>query len=93
MVKNKITVSEIAKQFNMHERTLNRHLKEEGTSFRKEFDSIRYKTAKQLLANTSMPLSKISTALGYSDSTAFAHAFKRWSGHSPRSWREMDSRP
>lgn len=83
----KSAVTDIARQLGMHERTLNRRLREEGTSFRQELKEIRYSLARQLLTDSTMPLSKIATALDYSDTTAFIRAFKRWSGVSPAEWR------
>lgn len=77
----------IASQLGMHVRTLHRRLCDEGTSFRRELENIRYDVSRQLLAETLMPLSKIGTALGYRDSTAFIRAFKRWSGTPPAEWR------
>jgi AraC-like DNA-binding protein len=79
----------MARQLGMHERTLNRRLHEEGTSFRRELDGMRYEVARQLLADTRLPLSKIGPALGYADTTAFIRAFKRWSGAPPARWREV----
>ncbi|MEA3278695.1 MAG: AraC family transcriptional regulator [Pseudomonadota bacterium] len=79
----------IARQLGMHERTLNRRLREEGTTFRRELEDIRYDVARQLLAGTMMPLSEIAAALDYADSTAFVRAFKRWSGIPPAEWRRL----
>ena len=89
----KITASDIAKQLHMHERTLNRRLREEGTTFRRELEEIRHEVARQLLANSKMPLSKIATALNYADTTAFSRAFKRWSGSTPAQWRSRHTDP
>ena len=84
--------SAIARQLGMHERTLNRRLREERTSFRRELESIRYQVARQLLADTRMPLSQIAAALDYADATAFIRAFKRWSGIPPAAWRRLNGR-
>lgn len=89
----KIAVTDIAKQFHTHERTLNRRLREEGTTFRRELKEVRYEVAKQLLADSKMPLSKISASLGYSDATAFSRGFKRWSGNTPTEWRARHPQP
>jgi AraC-like DNA-binding protein len=82
----------IARQLGMHVRTLSRRLRAEGTSFRRELDDIRYEVARQMLADTMLPLPKIGMALGYADSTAFIRAFKRWSGASPAAWRKLQRR-
>jgi len=85
----KRAVTDIAAQLGMHERTLNRRLQKEGTTFRQEFEKLRYDTAQQFLSDTMMPMSQIATVLGYTDETAFSRAFKRWSGFSPTKWRQV----
>lgn len=85
-------VADIAKQLGMHERTLNRRLREEGTSFRRELDVVRYEMARQLLSSDSMFLSQIAEALDYGDTAAFSRAFKRWSGIPPTDWRTDSKR-
>lgn len=84
----KFTADYIANQLCLHERTLNRRLRESGTTYRRELDTIRYEVARQMLAETRTPLSSIARALGYSDTSAFNRAFKRWSGVTPAQWRE-----
>ena len=80
-------VSDIARQLGMHERTLNRRLRAEGTTFRRELEQTRYEVARQFLSDTTMPLSKIADSLNYADATAFSRAFKQWSGVTPTAWR------
>ncbi|MFM1892217.1 MAG: hypothetical protein RLZ44_1294, partial [Pseudomonadota bacterium] len=79
--------AEVAQGLGMHERTLNRRLRSEGTNFRREVAHVRYEAARQLLADTQLPVSRIAAALGYGDTTAFARAFKGWSGAAPATWR------
>ncbi len=81
-----------ARQLCMHERTLYRHLEDEGTSFRQVLDELRYDLAQQMLADTGMPLSEIAKAVGYSDTTAFVRSFKRWSDTTPAQWRAARGR-
>ncbi len=84
----KCAVTEIARELGMHVRTLNRHLREEGTSYRRELEEIRYELARQLLLTDGRDsISKIAAALGYADATAFSRAFKSWSGSTPTEWR------
>lgn len=84
--------SAVASQFGIHERTLNRRLQAEGTTYRRVLEEVRYATARQLLATTTMTLSEIAGALDYADASAFTRAFKRWSGDAPARWRAR-SRP
>lgn len=82
----------IAAMMSMHRRTLNRRLKDDGTSFRAIVESVRHEVACQLLANTRLPLHEIATALDYADPSVFTRAFRRWSGQSPSEWRESRGR-
>ena len=79
---------DIARQLHMHERTLNRKLHEEGTSFHRELDAIRYTMARQFLAESAMPIARIARVLNYAEVSAFSRAFKRWAGVSPAQWRK-----
>ena len=82
----------IAAMLSIHRRTLNRRLKDDGTSFRAIVESVRHEVACQLLANTRLPLNEIATALDYADPSVFTRAFRRWSGQSPSEWRESRGR-
>ena len=44
--------------------------------------------ARQLLHNTQVPLAQIAAALSYSDASAFARPFRRWSGQKLTAWRD-----
>lgn len=87
----KNTAGEIASQLCVHERTLNRRLREEGTSFQLGLDNVRYAIARQYLAESSMPISRIAAVLTYADVSAFSRAFKRWSGMTPAEWRSRNA--
>jgi AraC-like DNA-binding protein len=52
-----------AKPLPMHRRTLNRHLKVQGTTFQQVLDEIRFAAASQLLENTRSPLTEIAASL------------------------------
>ena len=76
-----------AQHLGIHERTLNRRLKQQGTTFRDEVSKVRYAMSQNFLANSEAINSEIALALGYTNATTFSHAFKRWSGMSPAPWR------
>ena len=78
----------VAKQLGIHERTLNRRLHAEGTSFRQELEHARKTLSQQLLSATDASMTEIALSLGYSDASAFSRAFKRWSGTTPAKWRD-----
>jgi AraC-like DNA-binding protein len=81
----------VAAAFSMHRRTLNRRLRGEGTTFRRLLEETRFEVARQLLRDTDAAVDQIAGGLGYSGSTAFGRAFKRWSGLAPHAWREQSS--
>jgi AraC-like DNA-binding protein len=87
LLEGKSSGDDLAAKLDLHRRTLNRRLKDEGTTFRQVLDEVRYEVARQLLQYTDMPITDIAAALCYSEVSAFMHAFHRWSGTSPHRWR------
>lgn len=84
------TASRVAGMFGIHDRTLHRRLRADGTSFRLVRDEVLFNAAKLMLRTTSMPLAEVAAALGYSEASAFIHAFTRWSGQTPDRWRRAE---
>jgi len=70
-------------------RTLQRKLAKEGVGFSQLVDKARFKNAVPLLKDKSNKLIDIAYDLGYSDPAHFSRAFKRWSGVSPRTYRQQ----
>lgn len=91
LVERKFAISIVAGQLGLHERTLNRRLRNEGTTYRRELEKIRYELAREMLADDRTTISKIAGVLGYADVSTFDRAFKRWSGSSPTHWREYSA--
>jgi AraC-like DNA-binding protein len=84
---SELRVEPVAALFGLHNRTLNRRLRADGTSFKALLDETRYRIARQLLRDTRLPMQELAITLGYADVTAFTRAFRRWSGVSPAAWR------
>ena len=82
-------VAGIAGQIGLSERSLRRRLSEENTSYKALLDEARFNLAKQYLLETRLPLQEIAVLLGYTEPGNFTHAFKRWTGTSPRAFREQ----
>jgi AraC-like DNA-binding protein len=78
-----ISQEEIAANFNLSTRTLQRKLKEEGVGFQQLADEARKALAINYLKSGSYPLKQISYMLGYNETTAFIRTFKRWTGTTP----------
>jgi AraC-like DNA-binding protein len=74
---------QVARLLLMHRRTLNRRLKAEGTTFQELLDQVRFEAACQLIDTGRIPITEIAASLGYSETSAFSRAFRRWSGIAP----------
>lgn len=79
----------VAQQLGLHERTLGRRLQAAGTTFQQLLDSVRAEQARQLLHDTRLPVARVAASLGFGDSTVFARAFRRWTGLTPREFRDQ----
>ncbi|MEE4216741.1 MAG: AraC family transcriptional regulator [Xanthomonadales bacterium] len=84
------SAQEISQKLGLSERTLHRQLKVAGTSFRTELDKERMAVAMQLLEATSLAVCDIAQSLGYSNSSSFNRAFRRWAEFSPSEWRKRN---
>jgi len=84
------SADQIATLLSMHTRTLHRRLAASGTSFRALVDECRYEIARQMLGDTDADVGQIAAMLNYADTSAFARAFRRWSGTTPSDWRTRD---
>jgi AraC-like DNA-binding protein len=83
----KARVGEIARQLGVSERTFARRLALGGLSFSELLDSLRSDLAHRYLADGDLTISQIAWLLGYREVAAFSHAFKRWTGKTPRKAR------
>jgi len=68
-------------------RTLQRRLAARDLVFRTVVEQVRRRVASQYLEQSDTCLTEIAFLLGYSELSAFAHAFKRWTGSSPGAYR------
>ena len=87
------TASEVARRLGMSSRTLSRNLGEEGTSFAEMLDQLRAALAKRYLHDETLPVSEIAWLLGYREISSLTHAFKRWTGMTPRRFRSSQLAP
>jgi AraC-like DNA-binding protein len=81
------TLERIAHKLGMTERTFQRRLNQCGVTFRQLLAEQQRERATRLLAQRKLAISEVAFALGYSEQAAFARAFRRWTGQSPRSYR------
>ena len=83
----KVTASEAARSLGLSQRTFARRMQSEGLGFARILHDLRYDLARTYLKETSSSVSTIAWLLGYEEVSSFTHAFKRWSGTTPRQAR------
>jgi len=81
-------VAEIARELGMSERTMQRRITDEGTTFRDLLAEARKDLGRRLLSNETVQIEEVAYLLGYQDTTSFHRAFREWEGMSPGRWRE-----
>ena len=83
----KARAAQIAAKLGLSQRTAARRLALEGLTFSAVLESLRCDLARQYLSDPGLSISRIAWLLGYQEVSAFTHAFKRWSGTTPREAR------
>jgi AraC-like DNA-binding protein len=74
----------IARTLNLSLRSMQRKLKARGASFRQLLDDTRRQLAEQYLKDSTLSVSEIAYLLGFAEVSSFSRAFRRWTGHAPR---------
>ena len=82
------TLTRVAKKMDMSPRTLARRLKEHDVVFKKLLDDTRRRFALDYLRDRRHSLTEIAFLLGYSETSVFTRAFKRWTGSTPSGYRD-----
>jgi AraC-like DNA-binding protein len=77
------TPQRVAQKLGMGLRSLQRRLHEHGTNYESLLADLRFELARALLRERRSSIDEIAFALGYESQTAFARAFKRWTGVPP----------
>lgn len=83
-----LSADDVGAEMGMSRRTLTRHLRQEKTSFREVLEQVRFDLAKTYLKD-GLSITDTAYLLGYGDHAAFSTAFRRWSGQSPRAYRNQ----
>jgi AraC-like DNA-binding protein len=83
----KAHVSDVARRLGISSRTLSRKLHDEGAAFAEILDDFRKALAKRYLNEHELQVSEIAWLLGYRELSSLTHAFKRWTGMTPKQFR------
>ncbi len=89
MASGQYGMNDVAARLAVSTRTLQRRLREEGTTFQKELDSLREELARNYLSKSDYSSGQIAFLLGYEDPNSFFRAFRAWTGQTPEYVREQ----
>jgi len=76
-----------AEALHLSSRSLQRRLADEGTRYQDVLDELRRELAMSYLLEARQSISEITYLLGFSDTSSFTHAFRRWTGVAPSRWK------
>jgi AraC-like DNA-binding protein len=79
--------AEVARRLALGERTLQRRLKEERTTFAQLLEETRRELAGLYLEEQRLAVYEVALLLGYAEPSAFHRAFRRWTGQTPQEFR------
>ncbi len=82
------SLDKTAARLSVSSRTLRRELQKLGTSYQAILDDTRKKLAVDYLSTTTLSVEQIAHAMGYSDTSTFARAFRKWTGKAPSRFRK-----
>lgn len=80
-------MEDIAANLNMCSRTLRRYLHAENTTYQAIVDQLRQDLSRHYLKRSQLNLDTIAQLLGFTETTNFRRAFKRWEGVAPTQYR------
>jgi len=84
----KSSQTRIANRMHRSLSTLQRQLQNEGTSYTEVRDDTRSSLARDYVRDPNLTLSQVAYIVGFSDQSNFSRAFKRWTGMTPREYRQ-----
>ena len=81
-------IRDAARMLGTNVRTLQRRLAESGTRYSWLVEEVRIETAFRLLEREDLTIAEVASALGYRHAAHFTRAFVRWTGVTPRDYRD-----
>ena len=83
-----LSIEDIARRLHLSLRTVQRRLKEEGSSYRAIKSALRRDIALSRIEKSKKSVAEIAGELGYAETSAFFRAFVDWTGETPTSYRK-----
>jgi AraC-like DNA-binding protein len=88
-----VRIGQVARLLNTPQRTLQRRLAAESTTFDAILDDVRRTTAQRLITGTDLPLAQVTALVGFTEQSALTRAAHRWFGAGPRAMRRERAAP
>lgn len=82
-----LDIRAVASELCMSDRTLQRRLTGEGTTFKQLLTQVRHEQAREYLAEPELNIKEVAYLIGYEDQNSFYRAFRLWEGDTPTNWR------
>jgi AraC-like DNA-binding protein len=83
------TLNDVASMLYLSPQTLRRRLAAEGKSYQGVKDALRRDAAIHLLLNPGLTLEDVAQQVGFSETSTFHRAFKKWTGVTPGLYRQL----
>ena len=80
-------IDAVSHNLGMSRRTFQRRLAGRGLHYSDLLEQSRMDIAQRYLGSSRIAITQVADILGYSDISSFSRSFKRYSGVSPRQWR------
>ncbi|MED4753362.1 AraC family transcriptional regulator ligand-binding domain-containing protein [Brevibacillus choshinensis] len=84
---SRLDIRAVASALRMSDRTLQRRLTDEGTTFKQLLTQARHEQAREYLADPTLDIKEVAFLIGYEDQNSFYRAFRLWEGDTPSNWR------
>jgi AraC-like DNA-binding protein len=79
-------MEQVAKRLGQAPRSLQRHLRDEGRSFKQLIEQLQQAVSQDQL-RPGVSILDVAFLVGFSEVSAFHRAFKRWTGRTPGQWK------
>ena len=83
----------VAREVHCSVRTLQRRLRDAGTTYARLQDEVRRERAAEFLRDPELRVADVAKRLGYSNQANFTRAFRRWAGMCPSRFRRGAAEP
>ena len=82
-----VNLADVARELGMSERTLQRRLRDAGTSFQTELNTVQVRVAQTLLLDPNMKITSVAVEVGCASLQHFSSLFRKVTGETPSAWR------